>query len=396
MADALPCAACGGSDLAVFYNQSNIPMNSMLLLDDARAAREFPRGALELARCATCGFITNVAYDIGSSEYSQRYEASQAYSPVFNAFADGLAQRWVDTHNIHNKTVLEIGCDKGDFLALMCEKGNNRGIGIDPAADPQRQTGSSAHDRMTFIADFYSEKYAHLDADVVICRHTLEHIASVREFMTTVRAALGDRTDTLVLFELPDVRRVLEDFAFWDLYYEHCSYFTLGSLARLFRATGFEVVNLETDFGGQYLLVEARPASTTPASGAPLAVEDDLAAMTEIVTAFRDGIGGRLGGWRSEIGDLRAEGRRAVIWGGGSKGVAYLTSLGLQDDIDYAVDINPFKQGRFLAGCGQEVVAPEFLREYGPDVVIAMNPIYSEEIQTMLDGLGVHAELRAV
>lgn len=396
MGEEARCPACSGSDLSSFYNQSNIPMNSMLLLDDAIAAREFPRGTLDLAHCATCGFIFNLAYDIGSSEYSQRYEASQAYSGVFNAFADGLAQRWVDTHNIHNKTVLEIGCDKGDFLALMCEKGNNRGIGIDPAADPERQTGSPAHDRMTFIADFYSEKYAHLDADVVICRHTLEHIAPVREFMTTVRAALGDRTDTLVLFELPDVRRVLEDFAFWDLYYEHCSYFTLGSLARLFRATGFEVLNLETDFGGQYLLVEAKPSASTPALGQPLPVEDDNMAMTSVVATFRDGIGDRLRGWRSELGDLRAAGRRAVIWGGGSKGVAYLTSLGLQDDIDYAVDINPFKQGKYLAGCGQEVVAPEFLREYGPDVVIAMNPIYTAEIQKKLDVLGVPADLRAV
>ncbi len=68
----------------------------------------------------------------------------------------------------------------------------------------------------------------------------------------------------------------------------------------------------------------------------------------------------------------------------------------MEGQIEYAVDINPFKQGMYLAGTGQKVVGPEFLKEYRPDAVIAMNPIYCEEIQRELDALGVEAELFAV
>ena len=63
---------------------------------------------------------------------------------------------------------------------------------------------------------------------------------------------------------------------------------------------------------------------------------------------------------------------------------------------EYVVDINPYKHGKYLAGTGQRIVAPEFLREYQPHVVIAMNPIYGAEIQRDLDRLGVGAELQAV
>src|SRR5690606_5558175 len=66
----------------------------------------------------------------------------------------------------------------------------------------------------------------------------------------------------LVLFEVPDVGRILRERAFWDIYYEHCSYFTAGSLAGLFRRVGFEVLDVEHAFGGQYLLLLARPAGT--------------------------------------------------------------------------------------------------------------------------------------
>jgi hypothetical protein len=70
-----------------------------------------------------------------------------------------------------------------------------------------------------------------------------------------------------------------------------------------------------------------------------------------------------------------------------------MSMLQCQDRLQYVVDINPRKQGRYLAGGGQQIVAPEFLRDYRPDVVIIMNPIYIGEIRQIMQSLGLHAEL---
>jgi hypothetical protein len=394
-AHAWTCPACAATATTVVHEQPGIPVNSMLLLPDGAEARDFPVGSMRLVFCDACGFCFNGDFDPALAEYSERYEASQAYSPRFNEFATGLAQRWIDKHDIHGKTVMEIGCDKGDFLALMCELGGNRGIGIDPAADPSRQSESSAADRMEFIADFYDTRYSHLQADVIICRHTLEHIKPVAEWVTGIREAIGDQPDTLVLFELPDIARVLEEVAFWDIYYEHCSYFSLGSLARLFRRCGFEVLHLETDYDDQYLLIECRP-STTPGAGEPLAAEDDLPRLRSAVEAYRERYAKAIATWRDEIGDRVAAGQRVVIWGGGSKGVSYILALELGEAVRYAVDINPHKQGKHLAGSGVLVIPPERLQEIRPDLVILMNPIYVDEIRADLERLGVPAEVVAV
>jgi len=77
-----------------------------------------------------------------------------------------------------------------------------------------------------------------------------------------------------------------------------------------------------------------------------------------------------------ELEQIKGKGQRAVVWGAGSKGVTFLNVLNIQDQIEYVVDINLRKQGMYIAGTGQQIVPPEFLRNYQPDVVIVMNLIY--------------------
>ncbi len=388
------CPACASSALELVATEDQIPTNSCLLLESRDEAEGYPRGDMALTYCQDCGFLFNADFNQSLSEYSARYEETQGYSAKFVEFARNLAQTWVDKYDLAGKSVLEIGCGSmGEFLQFMVDAGAGKGIGIDPALNVER-IAHPTPDKFEWIPDFYSEAYTHIQADAVVCRHTLEHISSVKDFMDMVRRSIGDRTDTIVLFELPDVLRVLEEVAFWDVYYEHCSYFSLGSLARLFRATGFEVLHLELDYDDQYLLIEARP-STVPAQGEPLPLEDDMDALRAGVVTYRDGYVKTLNEWGATFASLAADGGKSVIWGAGSKGVSFLTNLGTED-IHYAVDINPTKHGFFMAGTGHEIIGPEALVSYQPNLVVVMNPIYVDEIGRQLAELGLHPELRAV
>jgi hypothetical protein len=376
--------------MAVFYRVHQVPVHSVLLLPTQEEAVRYPTGDIALGFCDQCGFIANVAFDPSQHEYSSRYEATQSYSPTFSAFATRLAKRLIDKHDLHGKEIIEIGCGQGEFITELCELGGNRGIGFDPAYVEERST-STAKDRITFIADFYSEQYTHLPADFVVCKMTLEHIPQTAEFVSMVRRSLGDRADTVVFFQVPNAMRVLRDVAFWDVYYEHCSYFSLGSLGRLFRRCGFDVIDLATDYDDQYLMIEARPALGEPSP--PLPQEHDLDDLKREVAGFASAVQIRFHSWDELLRQVREQGQRAVIWGGGSKGVAFLTTLGITGGIEYAVDINPHKNGMFMAGTGQMTVLPDVLREVRPDVVIVMNPIYCPEIQQTLDRMGVPARL---
>ena len=387
------CPACGRGTLAVFHEQHDIPTNSCLLLD-ADEAVAYPRGAMRLAFCGLCGFLANVAFDPALSEYSARYEETQGYSARFVDFATGLARHWVQKYDLAGRTAIEIGCGKGEFLEYLIEAGLGHATGIDPGLHAERLRPDLA-ERITARTGFYDDRYGPLDAAAVVCRHTLEHIPDVARFVRVIRDGIGDRSDTVVLFELPDILRILDEVAFWDVYYEHCSYFSAGSLARLFRSAGFEVLHVERVYDDQYLVLEARPSST-PGAGDPLPLEDDLDVLAKGTQLFQERFARTLEGWRGRLAALRRDGGTAVIWGSGSKGVSFLTNLAMDGAVECAVDINPFRQGRAMIGTGHRIVDPDALTDLQPDLVIAMNPIYLDEIQAELDRRGLAAELVAV
>jgi hypothetical protein len=384
------CPNCGHHGLTIFYEVRNVPVHSCLMTSTQQEALNFPCGDVVLGYCDHCGFITNVAFDSKWSAYAPNYEDQQSFSPTFNKFAVDLANHLIDKYDLHNKDIIEIGCSKGDFLLLLCELGNNRGVGIDPSVVPGR-VESSAADRVKFIQEYYDEHHAEYVGEFICCRHTLEHIQPTAEFVTKVRRSIGDRTNTIVFFEIPDTIRVLQDLAFEDIYYEHCSYFTPGSLGRLFRACGFEVIDLYRTYGEQYLLIEARPVAIPSDKIHPL--EESIEQTAEYVQGFAAQIQHHLNKWKTHLENLKSQGKRAVIWGSGSKCVAFLTTLDTIDLIDYVVDINPHRHGKYIPGVGKEIMSPEFLRDYQPDQVIVMNSIYRHEIQEMLNRMGVNAEV---
>jgi len=353
-------------------------------------AMSYPKGTINLAFCSCCGFIFNNAFDASLMEYSSRYEETQSFSETFRGFHRRLAQTLDERHRLNGKTVIEIGCGKGEFLTLLCEMTGARGIGFDPSYIDERNNSDIKH-TIEFVKDFYSEKNAQRPGDLICCKMTLEHILDVSGFVATVRAALTLSPHAVVFFQVPDVTRVLRDCAFWDIYYEHCSYFSPGSLARLFRRCGLNPLRIESDYDGQYLMIEARAADAQASPTLP--EEHDLERIAGHVKNFKEAIGKRLSDWRGFLRSAAARGEKTVLWGGGSKAVAFLTTLGIEEDINFAVDINPHKQGTFLAGSGQRIVSPSFLVDYCPDNVILMNSVYLPEVGRSLAEMGLSPRL---
>ncbi len=387
------CAICGATEVEAFFELPNVPILCNVLWESRQEALSTAKGDIQLGFCHTCGHIYNLAFDPKKIEYTADYENALHFSPRFQAYMQALARDLIERHNLRGKTIIEIGCGQGEFLASLCELGNNRGIGFDPSYRAS-QNGKSANARLEFVRDYYSERYARYQADFIACRQVLEHICRPVDFLKKIRGSIGPKSRTAIFFEVPNVLFTLRDLAVWDILYEHISYFSATSLQRLFSQCGFKVTDINETFDGQFLTVEALPSNQmvdfpTKVPVTPNVLAREVAAFTRRFAAKKDL-------WQHRLEAFAQTGLKAVVWGAGSKGVTFLNLLSAHSRIEYIVDINPRKHNMFVAGAGQQIVPPEFLKRYQPDIVLIMNAIYHDEIQEMLKKMGLATECETV
>ena len=385
-----PCPICDSKQFIMFFEMLDVPVHCNILWPSRDAARNCPIGDIKLAFCPVCSFVTNLAFEPARLEYTQAYENPLHFSPLFRYYARSLAERLIERYDLHKKDIIEIGCGNGYFLTLLCEIGNNRGVGFDPTYVKRARAQSEAKNRVKFIQDFYSERHGNYQGDLIVCRQTLEHIQNPKDFLNILRQAIGNRLDTHIFFEVPNALQTFRKLFVWDIIYEHCSYFTPISLSLTFSSCGFRVCELAEGFEGQFLCIYALP-SDQDVSDSDYEQPAEVNRIASDIATFAANYQSKVETWRHRLKEMESRGQRAVVWGAGSKGVTFLNKF-KNSQVEYVVDINPHKQGMHIPGTGQQIVPPKFLQDYHPDVIIVMNPIYMREIQQLTERFGLDTE----
>lgn len=380
------CPVCDGTRIVPFLHRDRVPVHQNLVVPDREAARGMTRGELDLAVCEDCGFVWNRAFDLSLLAYGAHYDNTQACSAYFEAYVDGLVRDLVEVQGVRDCAIVEVGCGKGQFLKKLVDfpGSGNRGYGFDPSyVGPE----TFRDGRVTFRRCYYDGRCTDVRADVVVCRHVIEHVPDPLALLGAVRAALGGSGDARVFFETPCVDWILRHQVVWDFFYEHCSLFTAASLGFAFARAGFAVKRVAHLFGGQYLWLEARPAvgrvEPVPSPGETVALARGYGAGE---AALKER-------WRDRLTGLRRQGNVA-LWGAGAKGATFANLVDPEPGLlDCVVDLNPNKQGRCIPGTGHPIVAPPALAERGVRNVVLMNPNYRDEIGRLVADLGLEITL---
>ena len=345
------------------------------------------RGPIKLYSCTACGHTYNAAFDPARVAYAPGYENSQHFSAVFRSYAERLVDRLIDAYGVRGRAVVDIGCGRGDLLALICERGGNRGFGFDPS-----YAGAPAGDddrKFTISREYFNVSHAAaIQPGLVCCRHVLEHVEDPVAFLREIRQMLAAAPNSVLYLEVPNGEHLLTAGGLWDYLYEHVSHFSMRSLHAAFEAAGFEVLRLTADFGGQFLCADVRPSTVAQAGAAAPAPVVDLANASAALQ-------GKLTHWRRWADEARTRAHPVSLWGAGSKGVMFLNLLDLMapQPVDWIIDQNPGKHGRFVSGTGQRIDAPALLADSGVRQIVLMNEIYQHEVRAQLAQQGLEIEL---
>jgi hypothetical protein len=383
------CPLCGSSGLWIFYEVIDVPASCNLLWSSKDEAIKCPKGNIKLAFCSSCTFVTNVALEPEKNQYGHLYDNSLFYSPHFQNFAKKLATNLIQRFDLHNKSIVEVGGGKVDFLSLLIELGNNDGLRFDPF---YAKLGGKSRKPIESILSSRQPLDRGNKADFIFSYHELEHMNHPKNFLSKLRKTFGYNSEAHVFFAVPNALEAFVEGDFTDIIYEHVSYFTIPSLFYLFSSCGFNICEVTESKNEIFdsIYIDAVPKTLTKSSFKPVS-KPEVKRVKECITSFSATSINMIEKYRDRVKQLLNKGESVVMWGAGARGVTLLNILKDQR-IEYAVDINPRKQGKYVPGTGQKIVEPRFLLNHKPDYIILANPAYEDEIRQIMGNLEIKTE----
>lgn len=384
------CPVCTSRDCLSFFRLQSVPVTCSSVFSTRAEAVSVDRGILDLVGCNRCAFVFNHAFDASLAQIGARYESTQGASEHFRSYARSLAGDWVKRCGLTGKAVVEIGCGSGEFLVELLRAGVNSAVGIDPLVS-RSYIPNELDSRVELVPAEFDEDHTRIQSDALVCRHTLEHIPDVAGFLRLVAQWSRRNPGGIVLFEVPGSGRIFSECAFWDIYYEHCNYFTRDTLAYAFARCGLEVKRLEWVYDDQYILLEAQATPSARLHARPA----NAAAERKAAFEFGRQAQRRIEQARENLHALAEEGP-VVIWQGAAKTVGFMSALGDTQPVRCAIDLNPRRHAQYLPASGLQVLSPDEIRNLEPRHVILMNPVYLAEVESILREKGSIAQLATV
>lgn len=393
---AASCRSCGRAGLDPVLDLGLMPPSDHLLSEDMLARPE-PRFPLILAFCHECALVQITETVAPALLFGEQYQ-------YFSSFSDTL----LDHARCHADTLIR-RCALGP-RSLVVELASNDGymlrnflaagvpvLGIDPSPAPAAAARAAGVETLCeFFGRDLAERLALQGrrADLIIANNVVAHVADTNGFVAGMRTLLAGPPATapaavaarggLISVEFPYVRDLVDHNEFDTIYHEHLCYFSVTAADRLFRRHGLyvnEVERVPIHGGSLRLLIESRD-DPRPSVRDTLAQERRLGIDT--IEYYRD-FAQRVTRFRSEmlglLAALRAQGKRIAAYGAAAKGSILLNYLGLDaSTIEFCVDRNPHKHGRYMPGCRAKIHPTQRLLERKPDYTLILPWNFKDEI----------------
>lgn len=378
------CRSCGSQDLSIFLSLGDLPLSDGFL-EPRQLVENEPRYPLDVAFCSSCSLVQILETVPPEELFGVDY-------PYFSSFTDTLLrhseanvnERVKERRLSGDSLVVELASNDGYLLQYYKAQGVPV-LGIDPAPGPVAAARKKGIDTLeAFFGIDLANKLATEGrrADVIHANNVLAHVADTNGFVAGMAALLKD--SGVAVIECPYVKDLIEHGEFDTIYHEHLCYFSVTALGALFNRHGLyitRVVALSIHGGSLRVFVEKKNAPEQ-------SVRDYLANENQLGLDRRDyyaDFSNRVSQIRTELNNmlqaLKERKARIVGYGAAAKGTIMLNYVGIgQETLDFVVDRNTHKQGRYIPGVRLPIAAPERVLAEQPDYVLILPWNFKDEI----------------
>lgn len=373
------CRSCGTQLGTVFADLGMAPLANAFL-GPADLNRMEPFYPLKAYVCGACFLVQLEQYATPERIFGD-YAYFSSYSDTWvehcRRFADDAIRRY---RLGPESSVIEVASNDGCLLQHF-KRAGMQVLGIEPAANVAKAAEARG---IRTLVEFLGQSSAcamagrGIRADLLVANNVLAHVPDLNDFIAGLALLL--RPEGVLTMEFPHLHRLIEGGQFDTIYHEHFSYFSLRAAACVLGRHGLEVFDAEEipTHGGSLRVHAAHSvAARTRVTAAPAGiVAREAAAGLDRLATYAAFEGGMRAAKRALLGfliDVLDRGQSVVGYGAPAKGNTLLNYCGIRRDLlDYTVDRNPHKQGRYLPGTHIPIQAPERIAETKPDFVLVL------------------------
>jgi len=386
-----PCRFCGEALRHTFVDLGMSPLCESYLTASQLNSME-PFYPLHVLVCSRCFLVQLQQYVSAESIFSE-YAYFSSFSDSWLAHAKAYTEKMVSRFSLDsNSSVIELASNDGYLLQYFAEK-KIPVLGIEPAANVAKVAESKG---VRTLVKFFGRATANelctteQQADLLLGNNVLAQVPDLNDFVAGMKIIL--KPSGILTLEFPHLLRLMKENQFDTIYHEHFSYFSLFTADKVLRQHGlklFDVEELETHGGSLRVYAchaESNRFAASPSVARLLAMEKK-AGLTQIKTysSFAEQVKDTKRKLLNCLIKARTAGKRVVAYGAPGKGNTLLNYCGIRSDfVEFTVDRNPYKQGRFLPGTHIPIFPPEHLAKAKPDYVLILPWNLRKEIQAQL------------
>jgi SAM-dependent methyltransferase len=385
------CRSCGTVLRHTFVDLGMSPLCESYVSEDKLNQME-PFYPLHVYVCENC-FLVQLDEFVSPEEIFSEYAYFSSYSDSWVEHAKNYTDMIVHRLGLTTQSfVIEVASNDGYLLQHFVARGIPV-LGIEPAAN----VAKAAEERnVPTLVKFFGEKLArelareNRHADLILGANVLAQVPDVNDFVEGIRVLL--KPQGVVTIEFPHLLRLMEENQFDTIYHEHFSYFSFITAEKIFARHGltlFDVEELPTHGGSLRIYARHTSDHSKPVSVrvAELRTREESAGFMRLerYSSFAEQVEETKRKLLEFLIATKRQGKTIAGYGAPGKGNTLLNYCGIRSDfIDYTVDRNLYKQGKFLPGTHIPILHPDKIRETKPDYVFILPWNFKDEIMRQI------------